>query len=146
MRDQKWTSTLRVPLKPSVIARRPPVDRLDFEAPADRCVREHGRPALTALREFRAHAEGRIQEEIRRVGVVELGIQIVTPDQSGEAITEQILLEPRLFECPLSRRLDAAHALGVPGKPARVPSVDSQPVEKHRRAGQPTRRRMSNVS
>lgn len=65
---------------------------------------------------------------------VELGIQIVTPDQSGEAITEKILLEPRLFECPLSRRLDAAHALGVPGKLARLPSVDSEPVEKHRSA------------
>ena len=65
---------------------------------------------------------------------IELGIQIVAPDQSGEAITEKILLEPRLFECPRSRRLDAAHALGVPGKLTRLPSVDSEPVEKHRGA------------
>jgi hypothetical protein len=38
------------------------LDRLDFEASADRGVREYGRPALTALREFRAYAEGGVQE------------------------------------------------------------------------------------
>jgi len=109
-----------------------PLHRLEFEAPAHRRIGEHGRPAFPARREFRSDAEGGVQEEIGSVGAVELAVEIVAPGQDREAIAEEILLEPRLVQRPRARRRDAAHALGVSCKLARLSAVDAAPVEKHR--------------
>jgi len=108
--------------------------RLDLEAGTGRGLRKDGRASLAALGELRADAEGRVEEEIRGVEMVELAVHVVDPDQGRKPIAKKVLLNPRLFERPCRRGFDAAHALGVSGEVAGPAALDRKAIEKNRRA------------
>src|SRR5207237_872228 len=74
-------------------------------------VGEDRRSGHPALRELRADPERAVDEQCRRLQAVELGIEIVTPDQQRQPVGEQVLLQPGLLEPHHSRRLEVTDTL-----------------------------------
>ncbi len=65
---------------------------------------------------------------------VELAVQVVAPDERGEPILEEVLLEPSLVELPARRRVEIADALCVADEAARMPAVRGETAEDQSRA------------